>query len=237
MKSFSVLKFILFINTFCNLVLAQNYSKEDLLGKWDWYWSSGGFTGFCSSPEAAGYTKTLYLSDHSNLIDSDSLEFFLFKNDSLVNSGTFHLGFDDSLWLVPPAVIQFDSLEYSLAFGRLTNYNDLNFIAPCCDQCNHHFRRDTTFILNRIHRDFKIKSLVQIKSNLFIVSDLNEPFYLTISNLRGEIIFKRRKDRINNSINLSVINSNGIYFIVLQANKLQIKKCLLKVNQSFQLLN
>jgi hypothetical protein len=61
--------------------------KAKLDGSWEWVETSGGFTGKTYTPQSEHYSLTLVLSKNVPQLESDSIGYQVFRNDSLILSG------------------------------------------------------------------------------------------------------------------------------------------------------
>jgi len=160
MKISSLYIYVFLINIYFSILYAENFKKDDFIGKWDWKNSSGGLTGSCVGSPYRGTTTSIILSNYENSLLEDTLYFHLIKNDTVVNTGSVKLIQNDSIWGIPGKVINFDSSYVMDGLGELSNYTSLNFTEGCFDCCIHHFTRDTNYVA------YINKSHIQIISNL-----------------------------------------------------------------------
>lgn len=58
-------------------------SQPDLIGKWKWIQTTGGFAGVNITPETEGFTRTLVFSEDGH--------YKFIKNDSVTEEGTYEI--------------------------------------------------------------------------------------------------------------------------------------------------
>lgn len=65
-------------------ILSSDSTHSNIVGQWEWVKSTGGFIGHTVTPDSTGYsTKQIHFSANN--------EFLLFRSDTLVEFGRYHL--------------------------------------------------------------------------------------------------------------------------------------------------
>lgn len=99
-------------------------NQIQILGKWEWVKSEGGFGGWTITPESEGYTEYLEI---------DNTTYRKYVNDSLVFQSKYTYR-SDTLYGIP----EYIDFENGGAFGVNVSKNTLQF-EEFCDDCYVHY--------------------------------------------------------------------------------------------------
>ena len=103
--------------------------SEEIVGVWKWVISCGGFAGTCYTPETAGYTRTVRVTQDSLWIE--------YHNDTVFAQVKFHIhNQSDS-----SKVISFDAYFYDEKRIAFRGPDTLRLIGFCCDNFDDTFSR------------------------------------------------------------------------------------------------
>lgn len=122
-KLVSYLLFILFFSS-CS-ILDSNSTSPNIVGRWNWILSTGGFAGEVSTPDSAGVPNR-------RLIFNPNYTFSFFRADTLVKTGKYTLKEKDG-----EVVISYDTGKQSLFFDQRITFqgNDTLILADECYDC------------------------------------------------------------------------------------------------------
>lgn len=198
-----------------------------LIGKWTWEYSYGGWAGITITPETAGYDRTLLFEDDT--LNSDSLFYYTFINDSIIEFGKTKIRKDSSVY--PDTILYFyriyedllnieDDLIYDVSFDQDT----LNLFEYCVDCYQHYFKKDTTL---SITRHYRIENIIRVhvfpnpvKQFLYIQRNGKNPceLFVKIFNPSGQLLMKYNLNHDIKQIDLSEF-TKGMYFLRIESKE------------------
>jgi len=171
-----------------NQTLEIDSINDLLLGKWTWSYSYGGIAGITITPESEGYTKSLIFENDSLYKQSDSLLFYLFKNDTLIKVGKTKIR-ADSIQYPDTTIYIYRIYEDILNNQDVHIYvvdflqDTLSLMEDCMDCFNHYYERDSTYtnvlILPEIELDIYIYPN-PLSTSTTIEYELKEPSNISL---------------------------------------------------------
>ena len=187
-----------------------------MAGKWIWKACYGGFAGFCSDNPGPGNQRYVVFSS----TETDSVLFEVYKNDTLVLSGSTifqhrNTTFND-YWIVDKDVVRGAAdlgLDYYII--HKIDSTSIEFMQPCIDCFYYVYEKENVttnvIVLNNEDNLFVYPNPVTGKLS---VSSNNIITGLEIIDLTGKIVFSRKYISGSKKITVDISHINkGIYFI------------------------
>ena len=187
-----------------------------MAGKWIWKFCYGGFTGICSDNPGPGNQRSVVFSN----TDNDSVLFEVYKNDTLILSGTTIFHYRSTTfsghWTIDLDVVHGEpdlGLEYYII--RKIDSNNIEFLQPCMDCFYYAYGKEgvTTDVsgLNNKGNLFVYPNPVEGK---IFVSSSDIITGLDIIDLTGKTVFSSKYMPGSKKVNVDIsVISKGIYFI------------------------
>jgi len=212
-----------------NIYLEKDSITDLLIGKWTWEYSYGGWAGITITPESAGYERSLLFENDTSALNSDSLFYYSFINDSIIVFGKTKIRKDSSFY--PDTVLYFyriyedllnieDLIIYDVSFDQDT----LNLVEYCVDCYWHYFIKDTTL---SITSPYMIENIIKVHvfpnpamQFLYIQSNCEYPCELIVKifNPSGQLIMKLNLNHDIKQIDLSEF-TKGMYFLRIESKE------------------
>ncbi|MCD4683169.1 MAG: T9SS type A sorting domain-containing protein [Bacteroidales bacterium] len=225
----------LFILLFPMLLFSQNnfFEKDSitelLLGKWTWEYSYGGIGGITITPEIVGYDRSLLFEYDTSGLNSDSLKYHSFINDTIIRFGKTKIRKDSIVY--PDTIIYFYRIYEDLLNITDQFIYDVNFIQDslilfeyCVDCFWHYFKKDTTLSITPYFQKADIievdifpnpaKHILNIQISNENQSYLDMEVISSTGQVKKKINFKHEIEQIN----ISDLQK-GIYFLRIKSKE------------------
>ena len=164
MKNYFLIFFLIFNFQICSPQDVDSIINF-LEGKWEWYLTyKGGYAGGHITPEEAGYNFTIEFKG----LPSDSIRFYLYKNDTLVENVVTTIFLVDttySIWAIDSNVIPIFDKYFIIFFPWSDDYlylwfndsNHIEFSEPSSPESPAHlFERKVSNSVQDIINDYSI---------------------------------------------------------------------------------
>lgn len=188
-----------------------------LTGKWNFTACYGGFSGDCPENPGPGNQRSVVFEKTS----TDSILFFVYRNDTLIFSGQTMLTYQSTTfsdhWLIDKDVVHGTELSDPLNYYviNLTDSNALEFMEPCIDCYYYQYEKENVPVgINTLNDSKELIAFPNPNKGILYLKANHDITKIEILDVSGKVLFSRTFTPITSNVLIDLTDiKNGVYFI------------------------